>query len=119
MRLDNIVRIITYSSMFCPITRLYKKLNFLKLEDVYKLELAKYMYKLHYRYLLSSLLNFYTKIESIHIHNTRQVENITFYKPLINKSIGRNLLVYTGNILWNKINNFITKIKLVLIQKTI
>ena len=29
-------------------------------------------------------MNFYTKIESIHIHNTRQVENITFYKPRIN-----------------------------------
>ena len=119
IRLNNIVRIITYSSKFCPITRLYKKLNFLKLDDIYKLELAIYMYKLHHTYLPSSLMNSYTKIESIHTHNTRQVENITFYKPRVNKSIGKNLLVYRGNTIWNEINNFIKKIKLVLIQKTI
>ena len=56
-RLNNIVRIITYSSKFCPITRLNKKLNFLNLEGIYKLELAKYMYKLLHRYLPSSLMN--------------------------------------------------------------
>ena len=110
IRLNNIVRIITNSSKFCPITRLYKNLNFLKLEDIYKLKLAKYMYKLHHRYLPSSLMNSYTKIELIHVHNTRQVENITFYKPRINKSIGKNLLVYRGNSIWNEINNSIKKL---------
>ena len=55
------------------------------------------MYKLHHRYLPLSLMNSYTKIESSHEHNTRQVENITFYKPRVNKSIGKNLLVYRGN----------------------
>ena len=39
IQLNNIVRTITNSRKFCPITRLYKKLNFLKLEDIYKLEL--------------------------------------------------------------------------------
>ena len=90
---------------------MYKKLNFFKLEDIYKLELAKYMYKLHHRYLPSSLMNSYTKIESIHIRNTnRQVENISFYKPRINRSSGKNLLVYRGNSIWNAIKNFIKKL---------
>ena len=39
-------------------------------------------------------MNSYTKIESIHVHNTRQVENITFYKPSINKSI-KKIYSYT------------------------
>ena len=55
-------------------------------------------------------MNSYTKIESIHIHNTRQAENIIFYKPRINKSIEKNLLVYSGNSIWNEINNFIKKL---------
>ena len=63
-------------------------------------------------------MNSYTKIESICIQNTRQVKNITFYKPRIYKSIAKNQLVYRGNSICNEINNFI-KNKLVLIQKTI
>ena len=55
-------------------------------------------------------MNSYTKIESIHVHNTTQVENITFYKPRINKSIGKNLLVYRGNSIWNEINNSIKRL---------
>ena len=96
---------------------MHEKLNFLKLEDIYKLELVKYMYKLHHSYLPSSLMNSYTKTESVHIHNTRQVKNITFYKPRSNKSIGKNLLVYGGNSIWNEINNFIKKLNLYSFKK--
>ena len=46
VKLNNIVRTITYSSKYCPVTPLYKTLNFLKLEDIYQLELARFMYQL-------------------------------------------------------------------------
>ena len=46
VKLNNIVRTITYSSKYCPVTFLYKTLNFLKLDDIYLLELAKFMYQL-------------------------------------------------------------------------
>ena len=41
VKLNNIVRTITYSSKYCPVTCLYKLLNFLKLDDIFGLELAK------------------------------------------------------------------------------
>ena len=47
VKLNNIIRTITYSSKYCPVTSLYKTLNFLKLDDIYRLELAKFMYQLH------------------------------------------------------------------------
>ena len=49
VKLNNIVRTITYSSKYCPVTGLYKLLNFLKLDDIYRLELAKFMYQLHHK----------------------------------------------------------------------
>ena len=49
VRLNNIVRTITYSSKYCPVTCLYKLLNILKLDDIYRLELAKFMYQLHHK----------------------------------------------------------------------
>ena len=39
--LNNIVRAIMYSSRYCPVIFLYKTLNFLKVDDIYKLELLR------------------------------------------------------------------------------
>ena len=49
VKLNNIVRTITHSSKYCPVTSLYKALNFLKLDDIYLLELAKFVYQLHHK----------------------------------------------------------------------
>ena len=35
VKLNNIVRAITYSSKYCPVTSFYKTLNFLKLDNIY------------------------------------------------------------------------------------
>ena len=44
VRMNNMIRTITFSSKYCKITILYQKLNVLKLVDIYGLELAKYMH---------------------------------------------------------------------------
>ena len=46
VKVNNIERTITKNKKFSHVTFLYKKLNFLKLKDVYKLELTKFMHKL-------------------------------------------------------------------------
>ena len=45
LRLNNIVWIMTWSRKFDHISILYKQLKLLKLEDIYKLELSKFMYQ--------------------------------------------------------------------------
>ena len=49
IRFNNIIRAITFSKSFSSTTALYKNLNILKLEDIYKLELAKFMYQINYK----------------------------------------------------------------------
>ena len=46
IRLNNIVRSITWNKRFYHVTHLFKKLEFLKLNDMCKFELAKFMHKL-------------------------------------------------------------------------
>ena len=48
LKLNNIVRTITWNKQFSHVSQLYKKMNLLKLKDVYKLKLAKFMHKLFY-----------------------------------------------------------------------
>ena len=75
-------------------TYLYKNLNILKLTDVYKLEVAKYMHLLQNNKLPKSLYDDYVKINETHNYNTRQVQNNVYFKPRVDKSIGKEMLVY-------------------------
>ena len=47
LRLNNIVRIMTWSRKFDHVSVLYKQLKLLKLEDIYELELSKFMHQLN------------------------------------------------------------------------
>ena len=46
VKLNNTVRAITRSKKFFRVTNHYKRLNFLKLSDIYNLKLAKFMHKM-------------------------------------------------------------------------
>ena len=81
----------------------YQKLNILKLADIYDLELAKHMHQLHNNKLPFSLHEDYVKLNEMHTHNTRQTQNAVYFKPRVNKSIGKELLVYRGAKLWENI----------------
>jgi len=77
--MNNIVRTITWNKKFAKVTQLYKKLNLLKLKDVYKLELAKFMHKLHNNKLPIIFQNNFSKTENIHSHKTRKSSNKANY----------------------------------------
>ena len=47
VRLNRIIRIATFSSVYTPINTMYKQLNILKISDIYHLELGKFMYQLY------------------------------------------------------------------------
>ena len=44
VRINRIIRVLTSSDLYTPMSNLYKKLNLLKLEDLYNVELGKFMY---------------------------------------------------------------------------
>ena len=67
VRMNNIVRTITWNQKFSHVTHLCKKLNYLKLNDIYHLELAKCMHKICYNklpLLFQQRIN--NKIEWVH-----------------------------------------------------
>ena len=70
VRLNNIIRTITCSTKFANVTKLYKKINFFKIKDVYKLELAKFMHKLFNNKLLEMFQNSFTKIGNVYNYET-------------------------------------------------
>ena len=91
VKLNNIVRTIKYSSKYCPVTPLYKSLNFLKLEDIYQLELAKFMYQLHHKKFKTALNDCFVHIANIHSHNTRTKHNLVYFKPRVQTSGGQKI----------------------------
>ena len=62
VRINRIIRALSSSNLYTPMSSLYKKLNLLKLEDLYKVELGKFMY-LYYNKKTPKIFNsFFKKI---------------------------------------------------------
>ena len=104
IRLNQILRAISFNNVRTPVTSLYKNLNFLKLDDIYKLELAKFMYKVYNKNLPKIIENKFTKLASTHEYNTRQSAKSGYFRPRVNKSIASNLLSFRGPKLFNEID---------------
>ena len=72
LRLNNIVGIMTWSRKFDHVSVLYKQLKLLKLEDIYKLELSKFLHQLNCNMTPKVFEKNFVKFESVHFHSTRQ-----------------------------------------------
>ena len=77
VRLNDIVRTMTGRRKFDHVSPLYKDLYLLKLQDIYKLELAKFMYQLSFNKLPKIIESAFSKIENIHNHNTTHTQNMS------------------------------------------
>ena len=71
----NVLLVLMFHKKVAHVTKLYKKLNFLKIKDVYKLELTKFMHKLFNNKLPEMFQNSFTKIVNVQNYETRN--NIT------------------------------------------
>ena len=107
VRLNNVVRLMTYNKKYSHVSQLCKHLNLLKLNDIYEFELAKFMYLLHNKKLPAVFSSQFTKIEKIHSHNTRQINKCVYFIPQSTKPITQNLLAYRGTKLWSSLNSSI------------
>ena len=46
----------------------------------------------------------------MHSHNTRQTQNEVYFKPRMKKTIGKELLVYGDDKLWENVNRSIKRL---------
>ena len=125
VKLNNIVRTITKNKKFSHVTFFYKKLNFLKLKNVYKLELAKFMHKFFHNKLPHVFETKFIKLINIHFHETRKSNLSNYFLSRVNIISCQHKLNYRGVKLWNEIrdelknksfNQFKTQIKNLLIN---
>ena len=104
VKLNNIICTMTWNKKFSHVSELYKKLGFLKLHDVYNLELAKFMHKL-FKNKLPKLCNYNFKtIDKIHDYATRKPSRSNYFLPRVSKSAGQNKIEFRGAKLWKEIS---------------
>ena len=81
VRMNNIVRTITCNKKFSHVSRLYKNLNYLKLNDIYHLELAKFMHNICNNKLPLLFQQRFIRIELVHSRQTRKLTNLNYFLP--------------------------------------
>ena len=106
---NNIVRTITKNKKFTHVTFLYKKLNFLKLKDVCKLELAKFMHKFFHNNLPNVFKTKLIKLINIHSHETRKSNQSNYFLSRVNKIACQHKLYYCGVKQWSEIKDELKK----------
>ena len=108
---NNVYRFLASSLFsFCPIIlyvihACYSCVDGTEIKDTNtKLELAIIMYLLHHNDLPPVLNNSFTKLKSIHSHDTRQLNKNVHFLPRVYKSFAKNLLAFRGTKIWSTVN---------------
>ena len=92
VRLNEVLRIIRSWGIETPINKMYSTLQFLKIDDIYESELYKFMHQFHHGKLPEVFYKSFTKIVSVHAHNTRFKQSVFYALSRVNKSFCKNQL---------------------------
>ena len=103
MKQNNILRNMTFSNYDAQVSPIYKRLNFFKAQDIFKLELAKLMHKFHDGLLPSIYNGLFQRSSDLHDFNTRYASNRNYFIPSVHSNIGKKLISYKGAVIWREI----------------
>lgn len=98
-----IIRIITHSSFDSPSTPIFSKLNILRIDTLYKFNLAILMHKIHNNQITGSYNNL-ALTQITHNYNTRGSKNKNYFQKFNRLNLGINSFITNGIKLWNKIS---------------
>ena len=105
---------------------MYKSMKILQIQDIYELEMAKFMHSFHHKRLPSVFDNYFKYLSLQHHHITRSTSNKNLYLQQMKTHRGLTSFSYNGIKIWNKIPinikllskySFNRRIKLMLINK--
>ena len=85
------LRAILFRPKQFPTTLLYSNLNILKLDDMINMEFAKFMFKFNNKMLHESFDGYFTILDNIHKHNTRQKHCNEYYQFHTSSESGKKL----------------------------
>ena len=98
------IRIATHSAFRSPSSPLFKSQHILKLCDLYKLQIALFMFKCLYELLPSCCIDFKPHLRPIQQQDTRSnCIKFNFYEPAYRTSIREHSISVFGPKLWNTI----------------
>ena len=91
-------------NFFFSASEMCKNMEILKLQDVFKLELGKFMHRAHSKNLPENFENHFIRIENMHSYNLRSIRNKTFYTKATNTIKYRKWLTNSGVELWKNLD---------------
>ena len=86
-----------------PINSLYRQFNVLKVIDIFKLQLAKFMFNYHNNNLPSVFQCYFKNLHQIHSYNTRQKSLQNYFLESCSNNFDQTKLKYLGTKIWNQI----------------
>ena len=97
------MRAITKQRWSDRITPIYRRLQVLKINDLYKLETAKFMHQFSDKSLPASFEKYFTRTTFIHCHSTRTSERNDYFLPHFSTTRLQRSIRFSGVKLWNSI----------------
>ena len=80
---------------------LYTNLKILKIEELYFLEIAKFMYLYHHDKLPELFSRYFNVTKNIHPHVTRSTTRKNYFLPHVNSNSAKKFLLFMGTKNWN------------------
>ena len=100
---NKVLRAILFRPKQFPTTLLYTNLNILKLDDMIIMKFAKFMFKFNNKMLPESFDWYFTKLDNIHKHNTRQKHRNEYYQFHASSESEKKTLQYICLTVWKNI----------------
>jgi len=83
----------------------YKELKILKIEQIFKLEVDKIMYRIYFKQRPQTITQYFKKSSTVHCYSTRSHTSHMFSIPLIRTLKLQHTFLYQGVHTWNSIPN--------------
>ena len=109
---NKIIRIMNFKCLrdHVQLNPLFKSWNLLKINEIYELEIAKFMH-LHYnKHLPENFDHYFKSASNHHSYSTRSISNQNYYQERYNLTFSQSSCSYNGVKVWNKIPLAIKKL---------
>ena len=103
--LNKMIKTITFAKKFCHVSPIFKTFNLLQIDDIYQLELGKFMYQIFIGNIPQKIDKAFIKLSSVHKHYTIHKFTINkFHLPQVNTCYGHKMLSFAGVKFWSKLD---------------
>ena len=102
---NKIIRIMNFKQLKDKVQMctLYKSMNILLINDIFELEVARFMHSFYHRMLPENFDNYFKSGSTQHSYNTRSITSEGYYLERVVTKSGQLSCIYAGVKIWNKI----------------